>query len=162
MPTTFKFPHNGYDVKVYRKEDIVKCIKNNIVDIDTALEIVRQCEIDAADFLVNGNWISLPYIGNVRVPKHRQIYRSQRIQGVVEDAKENLTHEKYVLFRKQLRTDISKEVRRERYYKYTLSRMVSKNRRLFRVWTEKHGELKARIMLQSLYDADIVSTDEQV
>lgn len=160
MPTNFKFPHNGYDVKVYRKEDIINCIKHNIVDKDTALEIVRQCEIDAADFLVNGKWISLPYIGNVRIPKHRQIYKSAQIQGIVEDAKENLNHEKYVLFRKQLRNDISKSVKRERYYTYTLSRMVSKNRKLFKKWIERHGELKARIMLQSFYDADVIESYE--
>ena len=50
MQDTYKFP-GGKDVKVVRKEDIINTIKTNIVDADVALAIVRQCEIDAVNFM---------------------------------------------------------------------------------------------------------------
>ena len=55
MTDTYKFP-GGNDVKVLRKEDIINTINCNIVDKEVALAIVKQCEIDAANFLRKGRW----------------------------------------------------------------------------------------------------------
>lgn len=158
MPEIFKFPFGGYDVKVYRKQDILDCIEENIVDKEIALEIIKQCEIDATNFLLNGKWTGLPHIGNIRIPKATAIHHSPEVQALIKNAEETLTHEKYVMFRKQLRNDTAKAVARERYYEYIVSKMVTKNRKLFRKLCDNNGDAYARFLLYTLSNCKIVST----
>ena len=67
MTDTYKFP-GGNDVKVIRKEDIINTINCNIVDKEVALAIVKQCEVDAANFLRKGRWTGIPFMGSIKVP----------------------------------------------------------------------------------------------
>ena len=40
MADTYKFPGGGYDVTVFKKQDVLDCIDKNILDKDVAYEIV--------------------------------------------------------------------------------------------------------------------------
>ena len=86
MTDTYKFP-GGNDVKVVRKEDIINTINCNIVDKEVALAIVKQCEVDAANFLRKGRWTGIPFIGSIRVPKRVQRMRTKEVQDLLEEAK---------------------------------------------------------------------------
>ena len=83
MEDSYKFP-GGYDVKVVRKQDIVKCIDSNIVDRETALALIEQCEIDAIKFLRQGRWTGIPFLGNLRVSKVSQLQKSKEQQEAIE------------------------------------------------------------------------------
>ena len=159
MPESRKFPPEGYQVTVLRKQDVLKCIDENIIDKEIALEIVRRCEIDAANFVKNGRWAGIPFLGNLRIPKIVQTFLSEDTQQLMAEAKENLDEHKYLLFRRQFATDTVKREDRERYYKYELSKFVGKNLKFFRTLVTEKGEKLARVVCFTLRNMAIVTED---
>lgn len=142
MADTYKFP-GGYDVKVVRKQDVIECINTNIVDKEVALALIQQCEIDAANFLRQGKWTGIPFIGSIRASKVSQLGKEQ--QDIIEAAKDIATPEEYVLFRRNLAYDNDRRVKAQKYYNYVLSMAVSKNRNLFKKMCKEKGVAYARI-----------------
>lgn len=159
MEDTLKFPNGGYDVKVCRRQDILDCIEKNITDKDVALAIVDHCEFQAAQFIREGRWTGIPFIGNIRVPKITQKLKSPEMQALIQDAKESLGKEQYVMFRKQLNKEAVKEVAHERYYRYITSIAVANNRKLFRKLCDTKGEVYARLFLYCSYN--VVAIDNE-
>ena len=157
MPNTFKFPPNGYEVTVLRKQDVLDCIEENIIDKEIALDIVRRCEIDATNFLKEGRWAGIPFIGNIRIPKQVQRFMSEDMQKTMRDAKENLDKDKYLLFRKQVVDDTFKQIKEDRYYKYEVSKFVGKNLHIFKYLTVKHGDAMARFICFTLREMTAVT-----
>ena len=152
MNDTIKMPNGGYDVKVVRKEEVLKCIDSNILDKDIMLAFINQFEIDASNFLSQGRWTSLPYIGTLRKNQYKELIESEKIRELDEAAKENLDRNKYILFRKDLRNDIARAIKRERLYKYTLSQVVKKNKSFYNYIEKTKGELYARVICHSMYE----------
>lgn len=159
MIETHKFPNGGYEVKVFKKTDILDCINDNIIDKDIALAIVEQCEIDAANFLKEGRWTGIPFIGNIRIPKLKQIQESPEQQAIIQEAKATLDADKYVLFRQQLGKETSRRIKVERYYRYLTSIAVSHNRRIYKKLCEEKGECFARVYLYSIYNITAAEED---
>jgi len=152
MADVFKFPNNGYDVKVLRKEDVLASIDRNIVDKEVALAIVKRCEIDAANFLREGRWAGIPFIGNIRIPQTVKMLTSDESKAILEEAKDTLDETRYLLFRKNYANDIGKQVKMERYYRYVVSKFVGKASKFFRRMADRDGELHARIVCYTLCD----------
>ena len=146
MAETYKFP-GGYDVAIFKKQDIIDCIDKNIVDKEVALAIIEQCELDASNFLREGRWTGIPFIGNIRIPKGRVMESTVEQQELIQGARENLELDKYVLFRKQLGQENARHIRLERYYRYITSIAVCRNRQLYRKLCDEKGEYYARIFL---------------
>ena len=90
MADTFKFPNGGFDVKICRRKDIIDCIDENIIDKDVALAVIDKCEFDAANFLQQGRWTGIPFIGNIRIPKSKLLEESPEQQALIQEAKERL------------------------------------------------------------------------
>lgn len=153
MADTFKFP-KGYEVRVLRKQDVLDCIERNITDKDVALAVIAQCEIDAANFLKEGRWTGIPYIGNIRTPRHKQILALPENKELIEEAKELLDKDKYILFRKRLGRDIQKQIKAEKYFNYTLSKSVSKNFKSYNKVSRERGKLVAQILFFTLYTCE--------
>lgn len=151
MSDIFRFP-NGYDVKVLRKEDVLAAIDANITDKDVALEIVKRCEIDAANFLREGRWASIPFIGSIRIPKTALALMSDKTKELLDEAKQTLEHDKYVLFRNSVAKDIGKQVKIERYYRYVVSKFVGRNTKYFKTKANKNGDAYARFLAYTLSD----------
>lgn len=147
MADTFRFPNDGYEVTVCKKHDILACIDENIVDKDIALAIVEQCEKDAANFINEGRWTGLPFIGSVRIPKHKQLQISPEQQELIKEAKENLSTEQYIVFRRNLSTENKIQAKNERYYNYIVSMAINRNRKLYKKLCSEKGEVYARIYL---------------
>ena len=151
MNDTIKMPGGGYDVKVVRKEDILKCIDDNIVDKEIMLAFISQFEIDASNFLSQGRWTSLPYVGTLRKNQFKEIINSEENRELDKEAKETLDKNKYLLFRKDLRNETAKALKRERLYKYILSQVVKKNKDFYNYLEKTKGELYARVICYSMY-----------
>ena len=152
MNDTIRMPDGGYDIKVVRKEEILKCIDSNILDKDIMLAFINQFEVDATNFLSQGRWTSLPYIGTLRRNQYKEALNSEEIRELDEAARENLDKNKYILFRKNLKDDIAKAIKRERIYKYTLSQVVKKNKKFYNYIEKTKGELAARMICFSLFE----------
>lgn len=147
MEDTFKFPNGGYDVTICRKKDILDCIDNNIVDKEVALAVISHCEFKAASFIKEGRWTGIPFIGNIRVPKLKQLYKTSEQQTLINEAKEKLGKEEYIMFRRKLGKDNAKQIANDRYYRYIVSMAVTKNRDLFKKLCDTKGEVYARLYL---------------
>ena len=159
MADTYKFPGGGYDVTVFKKQDVLDCIDKNILDKEIALAFIEQLEIDAANFLKAGRWTGITFIGNIRIPKRLQLEETPEQQALIKEAKETLDSNKYILFRTQLGKENSKHVKQERYYRYITSIAISHNRKLYKKLCEEKGEYYARIYMYSSYN--ITSLDNE-
>lgn len=147
MADTFKFPNGGYDVTICRKQDILDCINKNIIDKDIAIAVVEHCEFQAASFIREGRWTGIPFIGNIRIPKTIQMLKTNEQQALIQDAKEQLGKEQYIMFRKKLNKENAKQISQDRYYRYITSIAVNNNRKLFRKLCDTKGEVYARLFL---------------
>lgn len=159
MADTYKFPNGGYEVTVHKRQDILDCIDENIIDKEIALAIVEQCELNAADFIKEGRWTGIPYIGNIRVPKAKLMESDPEQQALIEEAKANLDPNQYILFRKQLSGENHKQAKHERYYKYITSIAVNRNRKLYKKLCETKGEAYARIYLYASKSVTAVNNE---
>lgn len=155
MPETFKFP-NGYDVTVLRKQDILECIDENILDKEVVLAVIQQCEIDASNFISSGRWTGIPFLGNIRVPKRVQKLNSPEVKELIEEARNTLDSDKFIIFRHQLNASICREEKQERLYKFTVSRFVSQNRNFYKKLLNKYGETVAQFMCYTLSDMSVL------
>lgn len=159
MSEQFKFPNGGYEVTVLRKQDVLDCIDENILDKEVALAIVEQCEIDAATYLSQGRWTGLPYIANVQVPPHIQKLHSKEYKELVETAKEEYDKKEYLMFRKELAAEAARHAKQERLYRYLVSIAVKANNKLYRKLCDEKGEFYARIFLYAC--KNITSLDNE-
>lgn len=150
MAEVFRFPDNGYDVTIIRKKDILDCIEANIIDKEIALAIVTQCELDASKYISEGKWAGIPFMGNFRVPNSQKLLASTEQQTLIEEAKENLTTEKYVMFRKQLNIDNSKRIKFNNYYNYTVNKQIDLHKKLYKALVKLKGKSYANVYVFSL------------
>lgn len=140
-----KFPNGGYEVTVCRKQDIIDCIDENIVDKEVALALINHCEQFVANCIKEGKWVGIPYIGNVRVPKHKQISKSEEFKSLLDDSKEVLDKEQYIMFRKEVHLELDRNLKFERHYKYATSIAVNKDRSFYKKLSKRMGEAFARL-----------------
>ena len=158
MQDTYKFP-GGKDVKVVRKEDIINTIKTNIVDTEVALAIVRQCEVDAVNFMKKGRLTGIPFMGTIKVPDTVRMSQTKEQKDLILAAMETNTNEQFVMFRRNLAYDNKVKIKARKYYNYVLSLSVTKNRNQFKKMCKEKGEAYARIHFFLLYSVTSVNNE---
>ena len=158
MQDTYKFP-GGKDVKVVRKEDIINTIKTNIVDTEVALAIVRQCEVDAVNFMKKGRLTGIPFMGTIKVPDTIKMSQTKEQKDLIVAAMETTTNEQFVMFRRNLAYDNKIKIKARKYYNYVLSLSVAKNRNQFKKMCKEKGEAYARIHFFLLYSVTSVNNE---
>lgn len=147
MASKHKFPNSEYEVIVYKRQDIIDCIEKNFTDKDVVLACIEKCEKDAALFLQEGKWTGIPFIGNIRIPKSVAMEKSKEQKELIDDAKNVLSKDKYMLFRRELRQDNYINSKKDTYYKYVLSKIITKNRKLYNKICNIKGEFYAKTFL---------------
>lgn len=130
MYNIFKFPNGGFDVKVCRKQDILDSLGDDI-DKELLLTIVTQCETDAINFINEGRWTGIPYLGNMRVPKNKQKFEEIGGREILETARQELDKKQYDAFKRDLNASIVIDIKKERLYRYMTSCFVTKNRKVY-------------------------------
>ena len=158
MQDTYKFP-GGKDVKVVRKEDIINTINTNIVDTEVALAIVRQCEVDAVNFMRKGRLTGIPFMGTIKVPDTIRMSQTKEQKDLILAAMETNTNEQFVMFRRNLAYDNKIKIKARKYYNYVLSLSVAKNRNQFKKMCKEKGEAYARIHFFLLYSVTSVNNE---
>ena len=158
MQDTYKFP-GGKDVKVVRKEDIINTIKTNIVDTEVALAIVRQCEVDAVNFMKKARLTGIPFMGTIKVPDTVRMSQTKEQKDLILAAMETNTNEQFVMFRRNLAYDNKIKIKARKYYNYVLSLSVAKNRNQFKKMCKERGEAYARIHFFLLYSVTSVNNE---
>lgn len=158
MQDTYKFP-GGKDVKIVRKEDIINTINTNIVDTEVALAIVKQCEIDAVNFMKKGRLTGIPFMGTIKVPDTIKMSQTKEQKDLILAAMENTTNDQFVMFRRNLAYDNKVKIKARKYYNYVLSLSVAKNRNQFKKMCKEKGEAYARIHFFLLYSVTSVNNE---
>lgn len=161
MVREIKFPNGGYSIKVVRKEDIINTIDINITDKEVALALIEQLEIDAANFINSGRWTGIPNLGSIRIPADKVILRQQRAEGLLDEAKELLKGNEYILFRNQLAAENKNKAKNNRYYKYICSIAANHNRRLYSRLCNTYNSNYAQLKLYFGHTAEVVSSDTE-
>ena len=158
MQDTYKFP-GGKEIKVVRKEDIINTINTNIVDKEVALAIVRQCEVDAVNFMKKGRLTGIPFMGTIKVPDTIRMSQTKEQKDLILAAMETNTNEQFVMFRRNLAYDNKVKIKARKYYNYVLSLSVAKNRNQFKKMCKEKGEAYARIHFFLLYSVTSVNNE---
>ena len=159
MAETFRFPNGGYDVTVCRKKDIIDSIDSNVVDKEVLSALIEQCERDAEEFIRQGRWAGIPYLGNMRVPEHNKKFEEINGKELLETARQTLEEEQYKVFRKEFNVHIGEDVARERLYRYRTSMFVTKHKWQYKMYLKdkraskcSDKEVFARFMCYSCID----------
>lgn len=143
MSEVFKFPNGGNDVTIVRKQDILNCIDENIIDKEVALAIVEQCEIDIENNILAGKWTGIPFIGSLK-PKVVKKQVTKEIKDIVNEAKIQMDKSTYVLFRKNLANDLVKQEQYNRYARYITSMAANKYKIKYKMLCKTKGESFAK------------------
>lgn len=151
MSTIRKFPRGGYDVTVVSRKDIIRTIDDNILDKEVLKEILTQLEKDTEDYLLAGKWVGIPFLGNIRIPPMVALQNSKEQQDLIKEARENLTKEKYILFRKALSSENTFIVKQNKVYRTLLTSNIRKHNLLYRILKVTRGFHQANFILYSLY-----------
>lgn len=150
MPDIINFPNGGFEVIVFKRQDILDCIDDNIIDKEVALALIESCEVDIAECLNNEKWTGIPYIGNVRVNPLTKKLQSEEIKSKIEDAKNVLDRNEYIIFRKQLSIDISQRIKRNKTINYMTSIAVKKYKRYYNLLCKYGDNKRAEFICYSL------------
>lgn len=159
MKDVYNFPNGGYEVRIVRRSEVLEAIDKNIIDKDIALAIVERCELDCANFLKEGRWANIPYIGNIRIPKAKQLIKSEEQQTLISDAYDNLDTDSYLMFRKQLNQYNTQRARFEKSYNYLLAIMVNRYNKYYNYLKRNKGDYKARITVYTFASLDPLTED---
>lgn len=159
MKDVYNFPNGGYEVRIVRRSEVLEAIDKNIIDKDIALAIVERCELDCANFLKEGRWANIPYIGNIRIPKAKQLIKSEEQQTLISDAYDNLNTDSYLMFRKQLNQYNAQRARFEKSYNYLLAIMVNRYNKYYNYLKRNKGDYKARITIYTFASLDPLTED---
>lgn len=159
MKDVYNFPNGGYEVRIVRRSEVLEAIDKNIIDKDIALTIVERCELDCANFLKEGRWANIPYIGNIRIPKAKQLIKSEEQQTLISDAYDNLNTDSYLMFRKQLNQYNAQRARFEKSYNYLLAIMVNRYNKYYNYLKRNKGDYKARITVYTFASLDPLTED---
>ena len=159
MKDVYNFPNGGYEVRIVRRSEVLEAIDKNIIDKDIALAIVERCELDCANFLKEGRWANIPYIGNIRIPKAKQLIKSEEQQTLISDAYDNLNTDSYLMFRKQLNQYNAQRARFEKSYNYLLAIMVNRYNKYYNYLKINKGDYKAIITIYTFASLDPLTED---
>ena len=152
MADIFQFPRGGYEVEVLRKEDILNTIDDYIIVKEIALDIIKKCEQDAIDFLKQGEWVSIPFIGSIKIPDTVKLMSDDKTKELLKSAEEELDKQKYILFRRSLANDVGKRVKINRYQNYMTSKFVTNNKQLYKKLVKDFGEHIAKFLCYTLHN----------
>lgn len=159
MSKVYKFSNNGYEVEVVRREDVIECIENNIIDKEIAYEIINQLELDANNELSKGKWVGIPKIGSIRANPLSYKAMTDYQKDLIKDAKKLLDKDKYIMFRKQICIENKKRVQFNRYFNYILSISINRNKKLYKKICIEEGEKYADIYMYAVGNIKTISSE---
>ena len=158
MAETFKFP-NGCEVSVLRRNDVLACIDDNILDKEIAIEILERLEYDMQQFIKDGVWTGVPFMGSIRIPEGIKLARSEESKQILASAKETLSTEEFVAFKHQFRKDNATKIKEEKCYRYILSRLATRNPKVYKHLCKRKGVSAAKLILYSTQHLEYIAGD---
>lgn len=140
-----QFPGAGYNVVVLRKEDVLKTIDDNIIDKSIALDLIKQCEIDAANFVKEGRTATIPYIGAICFNSPKKAVLDS--VNALHDANKKLSKKEYLLFKKRAAINKIKEIKYIKHCKFSIRTAIKSNRELYKNLVRCYSQSYANLQM---------------
>lgn len=157
---TRKFP-GGYTVRVVRKEDILATIDANITDKDVVLDVIKHCELSAANYISSGQWATVPYMGSFKLNLKRMKVKkqlaefSEGVEGLI-DKHDDQERARYYLFKKQISEEAGRKIKQESAYNYIVALGVTKHAVEYNRVYRKLGKFAARLYIYFLMNVTAI------
>lgn len=151
MKETFNYPNGGFEFTVVRKEDILETIDANIKDKEVILEIIKNLEVDATNFINKGRWTGIPYLGSIKFKKGKLMNRQKEQAELIDEAFNTLNKKDYYLFRTKLAQDNDRIIRTNRYYSWITSMAAHRNNKLYKKLVKNYSDAIAKVIICSFY-----------
>jgi len=143
------FPHGGFEVKLVRKEDILKTIDDNIIDKDVARELINNIETKAERILNSSvdAWVSIPYFGSMRRPKTIRLRTDPEFTAAATHVYENKSKDEFVMFMKNSYNDYTAQLHYQAYFNKLAARYARLYPIKYRQYYNEKGEHYARLKI---------------
>lgn len=122
------FPYSDVEITIVRKDDILKTIDDNIIDKDIANELISHLETRAEKSLMNHKWTGFPFLGSIRIPPGLSPETLHRTRDATMYARDNMSHEQYVMFTKQCAYDAFQINKYRAYFDTIKTRAINQHR----------------------------------
>lgn len=162
MAHTNRFPNGGNDITIVNKKDILDCIDKNIVDKEVLELMLNRLEIDATNFLNNGYWTGIPFLGNIRIPKGIQMENSPENVKIREAARAALDDQHYYMFRKELFKDNARRIKFQTYFQYELVKAINREPKIYKRIAAKYGNSIAKVIMFCRTRLEICPSDNDL
>lgn len=158
-----RFP-KGYSVRVVRKEDIIATLDANVTDKDVVLDVIKHCEVSAANYISNGRWASIPYMGSLKLNLNKikvknTIKEFREASDEVTDKTDAQERARYYLFKKELTAKANRELNAQRYYNYIVALGINKHPKEYERVYRAFGKVTARLYIYFLMN--VVAIDNR-
>lgn len=141
MSKTIHFPGGGYEVTLLHKDDILKTIDENIIDKEVAYAFVADCEKRCAEYLAEGKWGAIPFMGNFRILKGK-ILVANKIRAELEKlGVEEIPYEEYSEIKRTMMQAYNSAKIFNTKYKTTLLKLLRSNKDEFIKYKEKYEDI---------------------
>lgn len=140
---------NGYQLEVIRPKDIYDSLGfDNLDDIEICKSIITQLESKAAEVLVQGGTVALPYVGRLRKPLVKQEVNKQR--HLLKVARSVMDKEDYKQYKKDLYAECVDKIASEDEKRLIKRRLIALNKKRYLQKYKLFGEAGANLWIDSL------------
>lgn len=140
---------NGCQLEVVRTKDILNDLDfTNNDDVEICKAIITQLESKAAQVLVQGGTISLPYVGRLRKPLVKEEYLKHR--NLLKVARSVMNKEDYNQYKRDLYKECVDKIVSEDERQKIKKRLAALNRKQYLQKYKVFGETGATLWITSL------------
>lgn len=140
---------NGYQLEVIRPKDIYNSLGfDNLDDVEICKSIITQLESKAAEVLVQGGTVALPYVGRLRKPLVKQEVNKQR--RLLKVARSVMDKEDYKQYKKELYAECVDKIASEDEKRLIKRRLIALNKKQYLQKYKLFGEVGANLWINSL------------
>lgn len=141
----------------HSQKDILKYLNKNDKDTKIIKSIITQIEDVAAEGLNNNLCVSIPYLGRIRKSPFKLMMREGRI--LLHDAKQKLTKEEYIEYRKNLYKEYRDKCLDLDYTKVYFDRLLRINKKYYNKIYVSCGKQYANLWLKRIAYLRIIEHD---
>ena len=139
----------GYQLEVVRQKDILADINfSDEDDVDICKDIITQLETKAAQVLVQGGTVALPYIGRLRKPLVKEEYEKNR--KLLKVASSVMSAQDLRDYKHDLYWECVAKVESEDNCKKLRRKLIAKNRKRYVEKYTLFGESGANLWIETL------------
>lgn len=141
----------------FKKEDILERLHKDNTDTEIINSIITNIENTILEGVNKNLCVAIPYMGRVYKDRYREVFKEARI--ILHNAKDNLTKEEYVEYRKSVFQSYIKRVDKEFKSKQIVERLIRLNKKKYNKLYAACGKTYADTWIKKIAYLQIVEHD---